>query len=39
MKMMTDFRRVYATAIKEWLGYADTDAILKGRFAPLGVFA
>ena len=39
MKMTTDFRRVYATAIKEWLGYADTDAILKGRFAPLGVFA
>jgi uncharacterized protein (DUF1501 family) len=38
MKMTTDFRRVYATAIKEWLGYADTEAILKGRFAPLGVF-
>ena len=37
--MTTDFRRVYATAIKEWLGDADTDAILKGRFAPLGVFA
>jgi uncharacterized protein (DUF1501 family) len=39
MKMTTDFRRVYATAIKEWLGYDDSDAILKGRFAPLGLFA
>jgi hypothetical protein len=35
--MTTAFRRVYATAIKEWLGDADTDA--KGRFAPLDVFA
>jgi uncharacterized protein (DUF1501 family) len=39
LKMTTDFRRVYATSIKEWLGYDDTDAILKGRFDPLGAFA
>jgi uncharacterized protein (DUF1501 family) len=39
MKMTTDFRRVYATAIKEWLGYEDTAAVLKGKFAPVGVFA
>ena len=39
MKMTTDFRRVYATAIKEWLGYDDTPIVLKGRFDPLGVFA
>ena len=39
MKMTTDFRRVYATAIKEWLGYEQTQAVLKGTFAPLGVFA
>jgi uncharacterized protein (DUF1501 family) len=39
MKMTTDFRRVYATMIKEWLGYEDTQAVLKGSFAPLGVFA
>jgi uncharacterized protein (DUF1501 family) len=39
MKMTTDFRRVYATAIKEWLGYDQTQAVLKGRFAPLGAFA
>jgi uncharacterized protein (DUF1501 family) len=39
MKMTTDFRSVYATMIKEWLGYDDTAAILKGTFRPLGVFA
>ena len=39
MKMTTDFRRVYATMIKEWLGYEDTQKILKGNFGPLGVFA
>jgi uncharacterized protein (DUF1501 family) len=39
MKMTTDFRRVYATMIEEWLGYDDTAAVLKGRFDPLGVFA
>jgi uncharacterized protein (DUF1501 family) len=39
MKMTTDFRRVYATAITEWLGYDQTQAVLKGRFAPMGVFA
>jgi uncharacterized protein (DUF1501 family) len=39
LKMTTDFRRVYATMIDEWLGYDDTQAILKGAFRPLGVFA
>src|SRR5947207_14448071 len=39
MKMTTDFRRVYATMIKEWLGYDGTQLVLKGRFEPLGVFA
>ena len=39
MKMTTDFRRVYATAIQEWLGYEDAQTILKGQFDPLGVFA
>jgi uncharacterized protein (DUF1501 family) len=38
MKMTTDFRRVYATLIKEWLGYDDTPSVLKGRFDSLGVF-
>jgi uncharacterized protein (DUF1501 family) len=39
MKMTTDFRRVYSTMIKEWLGYDDVAAVLKGNFEPLGVFA
>jgi uncharacterized protein (DUF1501 family) len=39
LKMTTDFRRVYATVIKEWLGYDDTQAVLKDKFEPLGVFA
>ena len=38
LKMTTDFRRVYATAIKEWLGYDDTATVLKGRFETLGAF-
>src|SRR4029077_1062036 len=39
LKMTTDFRSVYATMIKEWLGYDDTRAVLKGQFATLGAFA
>jgi uncharacterized protein (DUF1501 family) len=39
LKMTTDFRRVYATAIKDWLGYTDTETILKGRFDTLGAIA
>ena len=38
MKMTTDFRRVYATAIGEWLGYEQTQVVLKGTFKPLNVF-
>jgi uncharacterized protein (DUF1501 family) len=38
LKKTTDFRSVYATVIKEWLGYNDTAAVLKGQFNPLGVF-
>ncbi len=39
LKMTTDFRRVYATMIDEWLGYKATAPILKGSFEPLGMFA
>ena len=39
LRMTNDFRRVYATVIKEWLGYDDAAAVLKGRFEPLGIFA
>ena len=39
LKMTTDFRRVYATMIAEWMGYPDTESILKGEFSPLGLFS
>ena len=39
LKMTTDFRRVYATMIEEWLGHDDTASILKGDFPTLGIFA
>ena len=39
LKMTTDFRRVYATMIEEWLGHADSRSILKGSFEPMGIFA
>jgi uncharacterized protein (DUF1501 family) len=38
LKKTTDFRRVYATMIDEWLGYRDSQTVLKGSFDPLGVF-
>ena len=38
LKMTTDFRRVYATMIAEWMGHEDTAEILKGDFEPLGTF-
>ena len=37
--MTTDFRRVYATMIEEWLGCSQTSAILKGEFETFKVFA
>ncbi len=39
LKMTTDFRRVYATMIAEWMGYADTKSILKNDYQTLGIFA
>jgi uncharacterized protein (DUF1501 family) len=39
LRMTTDFRSVYATMIKEWMGYEDSKTILKGDFPTLGVFA
>ena len=39
LKMTTDFRRVYATMIREWMGYQDTRTLLKGNFDTLGAFA
>ena len=34
----TDFRRVYATMIEEWMGYRDSGALLGADFDPLGMF-
>ncbi len=39
LKMTTDFRRVYATMIEEWLGHKDSASILKGSFESLPLFA
>ena len=39
LKMTTDFRRVYATMIREWMGFQDAKSILKGDYEPLGIFA
>jgi uncharacterized protein (DUF1501 family) len=39
LKMTTDFRRVYATMIRDWLGYQDPQSILKGSFDSLPLFA
>ncbi len=36
LKYHTDFRRVYATVLEEWLK-ADSRAVLGGRFAPIRV--
>jgi hypothetical protein len=36
--MATDFRRVYATIISEWMGYKDTKSILKDDYQTLGIF-
>jgi len=35
----TDFRRVYATAMDGWLGFRDTNAVLRGQFDPFPAFA
>jgi len=39
LRMTTDFRSVYATMLQEWMKFEGTPVVLKGKFAPLGVFA
>lgn len=39
LKMKTDFRSVYATMTREWMGFEDTQSILRKEFPTLGVFA
>ena len=38
LKMTTDFRSVYATMTKEWMGFEDTQSLLRQDFPTLGVF-
>ena len=33
----TDYRRVYASMVGEWMG-GDSSSVLKGNFEPLGLF-
>jgi hypothetical protein len=37
--MTTDFRSVYATLMKEWMGFDGTKSVLKASFPTFGVFA
>jgi uncharacterized protein (DUF1501 family) len=39
MAFTTDFRRVYATAIKSWMGSHDAAGVLRGEFEPLPIIA
>jgi uncharacterized protein (DUF1501 family) len=38
MRYTTDFRRVYATMIRSWMGYSEVKAVLKDEFVPLDFF-
>ena len=38
LKMTTDFRCVYATMMKEWMGFDDTKSVLKADFQTLSLF-
>lgn len=37
--MTTDFRSVYATMLREWMGFEGANDVLKGEFDTLGVFS
>ena len=37
--MTTDFRSVYATMMKEWMGFDGAKSVLKGDYPTLGAFA
>jgi uncharacterized protein (DUF1501 family) len=39
LKVTTDFRRVYATVMSEWMGFDRAAEILEGTFPGLGMFA
>ena len=39
LKMTTDFRSVYATMLRGWMGFEETDTVLKGNYPILPAFA
>ncbi len=39
LRYTTDFRRVYATLITQWMGQADADAVLRQPFAPFDMLS
>ena len=39
LQYTTDFRRVYASLIEEYLGYRKSENVLGGKFDTLGMFA
>lgn len=39
LKMTTDYRRVYASLLREWLGLTDVKKVLREEFGGLGVLA
>jgi uncharacterized protein (DUF1501 family) len=39
LRYTTDFRRVYATLIKEWVGYPDVRSVLNQEYQTIAMFA
>jgi uncharacterized protein (DUF1501 family) len=39
LKFTTDFRRIYSTLIKGWMGHDHPSAVLREEFEPISVFA
>jgi len=39
LRYTTDFRRVYATLIKDWMRYPDARSVLKQEFETIAIFA
>ena len=38
LRMTTDFRSVYATMLRGWMGFDDPSAVLKSEFPILPIF-
>ena len=39
MRYTVDFRRIYATLITQWMGYADTKSLLRQEFDPFNMLS